>query len=131
MPPRSGSSAAAGGVEPDDDQWKHILNGDESGGGHLFGANVPSKSEFPEGWDKARIADAIDAIQRPYIASGHAITPGIYEGVVDRVVVRVIVDEAPSGELVVISAIPLRGDGVFKNEPGGRVAVPLWSKDRR
>ena len=33
----------------------HILYGDQSGGGHLYGQNAPCKSEFPQSWDAQKI----------------------------------------------------------------------------
>ena len=37
----------------------HILDGDATGGGHAPGTGVPGKSEFPAGWSRDRIMDAI------------------------------------------------------------------------
>jgi hypothetical protein len=39
----------------------HILSGDETGGGHRFGAGR-GKSEFPRDWPDDRIIEAIEAV---------------------------------------------------------------------
>lgn len=38
---------------------KHILYGDERGGGHKYGIGKPCKSEFPEDWNNAKILNTI------------------------------------------------------------------------
>ncbi|MCU1441128.1 MAG: hypothetical protein JWP85_2125 [Rhodoglobus sp.] len=120
----------SGEFEPDENTWVHILMGDDKGGGHLSGRAMPGKTEFPASWTKATIADAIQAVQRPFIARGEAITAGVYEGIVSNVVVRVVIKEAPTG-IRIDAVYPLRGDGVIRNTPTGADSVPLWSKDRR
>jgi Bacterial EndoU nuclease len=40
----------------------HILTGDQTGGGHLFGAAKPCKSEFPSSWDEGKILSAVKEI---------------------------------------------------------------------
>jgi len=40
----------------------HILMGDHTGGGHMFGAGKPCKSEFPSDWNEEKIIDTIDLI---------------------------------------------------------------------
>lgn len=37
----------------------HILYGDQTGGGHLHGQNVPCKSEFPANWDATKIETVV------------------------------------------------------------------------
>lgn len=41
---------------------KHILYGDERGGGHKFGAGKPCKSEFPQDWDNQKILTSVKHI---------------------------------------------------------------------
>jgi RHS repeat-associated protein len=41
---------------------KHILEGDETGGGHRAGTGVPGKSEFPPDWSDDKILDAISDV---------------------------------------------------------------------
>lgn len=40
----------------------HILYGDSSGGGHLYGTGTPCKSEFPKSWSKHTVIKKIDLI---------------------------------------------------------------------
>ncbi len=40
----------------------HILIGDKSGGGHKFGTGRDCKSEFPKGWDDAKIVGSIKKV---------------------------------------------------------------------
>jgi hypothetical protein len=42
----------------------HILDGDQSGGGHRHGTGQPGKTEFPADWSDDRIIDAVLAITR-------------------------------------------------------------------
>lgn len=41
---------------------KHILYGDQSGGGHKHGQNKPCKSEFPADWNDEKIIATINEI---------------------------------------------------------------------
>lgn len=52
-------SPGPGGATVSDGRRTHILDGDETGGGHRPGQNVPGKSEFPPSWSDDRIIDAI------------------------------------------------------------------------
>ncbi len=40
----------------------HILYGDATGGGHLFGTGKPCKSEFPKHWDEGTIIKEVELI---------------------------------------------------------------------
>lgn len=40
----------------------HILYGDATGGGHMFGTGKPCKSEFPKHWDEDTIIKEVDLI---------------------------------------------------------------------
>jgi len=46
------------------DRRTHILDGDQTGGGHRHGTGRPGKTEFPAGWGDDRIVDAILAVAR-------------------------------------------------------------------
>jgi len=44
----------------------HILDGDETGGGHRHGVGKPGKTEFPASWDDKKIMDhVLDVARRP------------------------------------------------------------------
>jgi hypothetical protein len=46
------------------DRRTHILDGDETGGGHRHGTGEPGKTEFPEEWDDDRIIEAVLTVAR-------------------------------------------------------------------
>ena len=41
---------------------RHITTGDDRGGGHMAGQNAPCKSDFPAGWDAARIGQTVQRL---------------------------------------------------------------------
>jgi hypothetical protein len=45
-----------------DDRRIHILYGDATGGGHLYGTGKPCKSEFPKSWNKETVIKEVDLI---------------------------------------------------------------------
>jgi hypothetical protein len=48
------------------DRSKHILDGDEYGGGHRHGTGRPGKTEFPASWDDRKVVDtALDIARNP------------------------------------------------------------------
>src|SRR5215831_20765124 len=49
-------------VRIDADRAVHILDGDETGGGHRHGTGRPGKTEFPADWDDATITGNITAV---------------------------------------------------------------------
>ena len=40
----------------------HILHGDATGGGHIYGAGKPCKSEFPQNWNENKIIEEVELI---------------------------------------------------------------------
>lgn len=38
---------------------QHILHGNHTGGGHLYGAGKPCKSEFPKDWDINKVINTV------------------------------------------------------------------------
>lgn len=40
----------------------HILQGDHTGGGHMYGVGKPCKSEFPQDWDENKIINEINLV---------------------------------------------------------------------
>ena len=40
----------------------HILYGNESGGGHLYGTGKPCKSEFPQDWSAERVIETVERV---------------------------------------------------------------------
>jgi filamentous hemagglutinin len=70
----------------------HILYGDETGGGHLYGAGKPCKSEFPADWDAQKILSetaliaANDNLPWRREENGYHVSENIVDGVRVRVV---------------------------------------------
>lgn len=86
---------------------KHILYGDESGGGHKAGYAAPGKSEFPKEWDDDKIIDSTSVIANdtniPMRQSGRY---WLKTKEVDGIKVRVVLDRE-KGE--VVTSYPLNG----------------------
>lgn len=58
---------AAGDIWLPHDRRVHILDGDgpgTPGGGHRYGAGRPGKTEFPAGWDDAKIVSVVEDVAR-------------------------------------------------------------------
>jgi SPP1 gp7 family putative phage head morphogenesis protein len=101
------------GVSVPENRARHILDGDDGGGGHRSGTGRPGKTEFPATWSDDRILDAVREVagtgiaDRPARRPGELVIVGEVEGVTIEVVVR------PTGE--VRTAYPVRGTGVVRN----------------
>lgn len=102
----------------------HILDSDETGGGHFYGTGIPDKSEFPKEWgDDVIVERVLDVGRNPDSVpifnerTGNWEAEGVREGVVIRTIV------GPDG--YVHTAHPLWGPGVERNdENGDRRPVP-------
>lgn len=111
--------------------WLHILFGDDQGGGHLAGQGIEGKTEFPEYWSLARIEQSIQiALQQMQTRHGE-IQPGIYEELIDGIILRVVIHIDERGKIFLQTAHPLRGNGVFRNVNGIPVSKPLLRQDRK
>jgi hypothetical protein len=74
---------------------KHILEGDENGGGHRPGTGKSGKSEFPKGWSDEKILDAVsDVATDPNVAWSKPDKRGYITGTktIDGVDVKVVFD---------------------------------------
>lgn len=72
---------------------RHILDGDEGGGGHRHGTGSPGKSEFPAHWDDETIINAIAVVARTpdsirHQDNGRWKTLGEFDGVGVTVIVE-------------------------------------------
>lgn len=56
--------AADADIRAAPDRRTHVLDGDQTGGGHRHGTGVPDKTEFPADWDDDQIIDAILTVAR-------------------------------------------------------------------
>ncbi|MBL4804342.1 MAG: EndoU domain-containing protein [Alphaproteobacteria bacterium] len=74
------------------DRITHILDGDFTGGGHLYGTGRACKSEFPQSWDSEQILETTRRIAANDNAdwrqeeNGYFVTEEMVEGVNVRVV---------------------------------------------
>lgn len=62
--PASADYATPDEIQLTADRRIHILDGDQTGGGHRHGTGQPGKTEFPGGWSDDRVTDAILAVAR-------------------------------------------------------------------
>ena len=101
--------------------WLHILFGDDFGGGHLSGQGVEGKTEFPHYWQLARIEQAV-ASAVSNIQARDSEPVGVFEELVDGILLRIVVRSDAAGNSVIRTAYPLRGNGVFQNQYGAPVS---------
>jgi hypothetical protein len=110
--PGDGAAAEAAGADTskiytdltDDQAKRHILEGDETGGGHRYGIGKPGKSEFPASWSDEKILGEIsDVATDP--AADRRVDPKdgrtIVEGTRDGIRIRVIIENPRVGERIV------------------------------
>lgn len=97
---------------------RHVLDGDDSGGGHRHGTGIAGKTEFPARWgDGLARAYVLDVARHPDVIEKHQ-NNGRWRvnGQRDGVIVVAIVE--PSGMVVTGWPKP-GGDGVVKNPEEG------------
>lgn len=82
-------------VELTQSRIEHILYGNETGGGHLYGTGIPCKSEFPQDWDSGDIIRTVEKIAANDNLKWRRELNGYYaaEEKVDGIKVRVILSE--------------------------------------
>ena len=73
----------------------HILHGDKSGGGHMFGTGKPCKTEFPKDWNEAEIIGTIRKVAANDNLKWKKQRNGYYTATdkIDDVKVRVVLDK--------------------------------------
>lgn len=104
---------------------RHILDGDEDGGGHRYGAGK-QKTEFPLGWDEQQITEISEEFQYRILMAHHELFEGKFEAVIHRVRIRMYIQYLPeSATLIVATMFPLEGDGVTVWANGKRKPKPL------
>lgn len=105
---RSSTSQAANDNAPQipDDRATHILYGDRSGGGHLYGMGKPCKSEFPQGWSAQTVLDNVQTAAANDNAGWQVQDNGYYvaETPVDGIIIRVVLSRDRD---TVITAYPV------------------------
>lgn len=105
---------------------RHVWEGEEDleRGGHRPGVRRFSKTEFPAHWTFEDMQQAIlRTLAFPQFLKvwGKSV---VCEREVDKVIIRVILWEI-SGDVKVHAAYPVCGEGVYRNDLNGRVALPL------
>ena len=105
---------------------RHVWDGEDdvSLGGHRFGLGRIHKTEFPEAWTRQDVYFALQqtlALPQLIIGDGY---PYICDRLVNGVIVRVILWRKGKG-IRVHAAFPLCGQGIFRNDPTRKVALPL------
>jgi hypothetical protein len=104
----------------------HILDGTPNGsGGHRAGQNFPGKTEFPANWTDDQIIDAVSqTLRNSYFVEDkpvHTTRYGVVNGV--RIGVRLNIRG------MIVTAFPLDGEGVMRNDSTGvgKSSLPLGS----
>lgn len=62
--PVNGDRPAVAGIRMTNDRRTHILDGDQTGGGHRHGGGSPGKTEFPVDWDDDKIMMNVLSVAR-------------------------------------------------------------------
>lgn len=105
----------------------HVLDGSgppDYRGGHRFDCRVVGKTVFPETWTDEEIVGAL-RVTLAYPANTIVEKQfTVFFGLVDHVVIEVKVDFGQFGTRLK-HAFPVNGSGVYRNDPAGRVPVPL------
>jgi hypothetical protein len=133
---------AANDIRHSDASRQHVVHGDGGRqGGHLAGTGFSKKTEFPQGWDEAKILDAAHQVTQsqqptkgPYLtkdADGVPAWAYDYKGTVDGVEVKTTV--LADGEIR--TAYPSNSDnpGVITNPPAPNPAptgIPMGNPPR-
>ncbi len=93
-------------VELTQGRMEHILYGDNTGGGHLYGTGKPCKSEFPENWDSAQIIETVEQIAANDNLKWRKELNGYYtaEEKIDGIKVRVVLSDTKGR---IITAYPV------------------------
>jgi Bacterial EndoU nuclease len=119
--PRSGWDNADASTRPPLDALRlppdraiHILDGDATGGGHLYGTGTSGKTEFPASWDEDKITDSILSIARsPDSAQFQKNGRWKVEGVRDEVALAVVIN----ADGRIWTAYPLPGSPGVRQNP--------------
>lgn len=105
---RSSAQTAANDNTPQipEDRATHILYGDRSGGGHLYGTGKPCKSEFPKTWSADKVLANVQTAAANDNANWAEQDNGYYvaETSIDGVKIRVVLN---ANKDTVITAYPV------------------------
>jgi len=86
--------------------WDHILHGDETGGGHLYGTGIPCKSEFPADWNETKVKNTISRLAVNDNTNWRQESNGYFvsEQMVENIRVRVVLNSKRSE---IVTSYPL------------------------
>lgn len=115
-----GTPSAQSHVAPvlSDARKEHILHGDATGGGHLYGTGKACKSEFPRDWSADDIVSTVTAVAANDNVAWQKQKNGNYvaEAPVSGVTIRIVLNR---DQTQIITAYPLNTP---RNPCGGRPA---------
>lgn len=96
------------GPEISEQAEAHILHGDKTGGGHLYGTGKPCKTEFPKDWDESEIIGNVRKVAANDNLKWKKQKNGYYVATdkIDDVKVKVVLDKEKDG---VVTAYPVNG----------------------
>jgi hypothetical protein len=90
----------------------HILDGDDTGGGHRAGTGIALKSEFPADWTDDEIIDRVmKAAQHPYLAFPQKRNRFQIYALQNDVSIKIVVE----ADGTIVTAHPIDGPGVVRN----------------
>lgn len=97
-----------GGPGVSQEAREHILHGDKTGGGHLYGTGIACKTEFPKDWNEAAVIGNIKKIAANDNLPWKKEKNGYYTATdkVDGVKVRVVLDKERDD---IVTAYPVSG----------------------
>lgn len=105
---------------------RHVWEGeqDSTKGGHRYGLGRLFKTEFPHSWSREHVRSAIlETLSRPQFINRQSRFI-LCDREIENVIVRVVIAEFISHQHI-HSVYPVCGEGVFRNDRTGRVALPL------
>ena len=106
---------------------KHVMYGDNTGGGHKRGLGRPGKTEFPEGFTDEQLDRVVYLVQRYGYLTRLEEDSVNFMGIVDEVL-HLVAYSPKEGILVTTHAV--RGEDVFVNSNGKRKEKLLRDIDR-
>ena len=111
-----------------EDLLRHVWDGESSlkRGGHKFGLGREGKTEFPQHWTRDTVHLAIETVlSQPQAVHDFGLSVNCIAQIGAVIVQVKLLRVKRKGRLVIQSAFPLSGDGVFQIRNGVPVPVPL------
>lgn len=105
----------------------HVLDGEGAPsfrGGHRFTSHVVGKTVFPAHWSDSDIVAALAATIANPAKISVRMQIFVLFGLVDEVLIEITIEHNQSKPRLK-HAFPKNGNGVFRNDPTSRTAIPL------